>query len=477
MTTSYGSGEATPREVRNEANVMDGLVKPETNFYRCIFIISGISLSITVDILQYSMPLSFLPSVLEDRGHSTIRIASAIGIYYWTGFLGGAMITAYQIWRLLKGSATQDTVAVTASSVKRHILFLVFGLLAGTVTLCCQALYPHYTMHICCRFIQGGAGAFIFFYAFLLSVNLFEPGSDQQNYAMTAAGIALNVAEVFGSLIGAVVFKFWGQRCVFWTLGITSVVNQLVLLRIYFLVKSVEGPPPAFPPKVADEQTSLVANGQKLFRLCTNRRLIIAVMLIFVSAIVKGSVEEMLPFHADHQWDMGPLHIGKLFAITAAAYIGSAFFVGKSWRGMAPYRVLFSAASMAALGVFSPLLFTTSLYTENEIFLYCMLVAYGTFLGFTYTPSTLLIADAIDHEEGVARDAMNGIWNTMWEAGGSLGFLLGGYLANNHSGQIRLMFGNSVICVCCSACVLVISQQSFQGEEKGKLTHISSSGV
>eukprot|EP00927_Polykrikos_kofoidii_P080288 TRINITY_DN7715_c0_g1_i1.p1 TRINITY_DN7715_c0_g1~~TRINITY_DN7715_c0_g1_i1.p1 ORF type:complete len:474 (+),score=38.12 TRINITY_DN7715_c0_g1_i1:66-1487(+) len=458
MTTSYGSGEATPREVRNEANVMDGLVKPETNFYRCIFIISGISLSITVDILQYSMPLSFLPSVLEDRGHSTIRIASAIGIYYWTGFLGGAMITAYQIWRLLKGSATQDTVAVTASSVKRHILFLVFGLLAGTVTLCCQALYPHYTMHICCRFIQGGAGAFIFFYAFLLSVNLFEPGSDQQNYAMTAPGIALNVAEVFGSLIGACVYKLWGQRFVFWTLGIASIVSQLILVRIYFLVEALDDPFPAvYPTTGTDEHTSLVESRRRLTHLCKNKRLIIAVLLITVAAIVKGSVEQMFPFHAEHQWAMGPLHIGKLFAITAAAYVASAFFVGKSWRRMTSYRIQFSASSIATLGVCATLLFTTSLFTENEACLYAVLAAYGIFLGFTYTPSSLLIADAIDHEEGAARDVVNGIWNTMWEAGGSLGFLLGGCLAHNHAGQIRLMMLNAFICVGCSACVLLLS--------------------
>ena len=34
---------------------------------KCIFMVTGLSLCITVDILQYSMPLAFLPSVLEDR--------------------------------------------------------------------------------------------------------------------------------------------------------------------------------------------------------------------------------------------------------------------------------------------------------------------------------------------------------------------------------------------------------------------------
>merc|ERR1719420_1693363 len=67
----------------------------------CVLFACGLSLCITVDILQYSMPLAFLPSVLEDRGHSTMKIAAAIGVYYWTGFAGGAVITSYQIWRVV----------------------------------------------------------------------------------------------------------------------------------------------------------------------------------------------------------------------------------------------------------------------------------------------------------------------------------------------------------------------------------------
>merc|ERR1719162_1795425 len=74
----------------------------------CGFIASGLALCITVDILQYSMPLAFLPSVLEDRGHATSEIATAIGVYYWTGFLGGCIITSYQIYRVYKGEGAAD---------------------------------------------------------------------------------------------------------------------------------------------------------------------------------------------------------------------------------------------------------------------------------------------------------------------------------------------------------------------------------
>jgi hypothetical protein len=52
----------------------------EHTWQKYIFILSSVSMCITVDILQYSMPLAFLPSVLEDRGNSPMKIATAIGV-------------------------------------------------------------------------------------------------------------------------------------------------------------------------------------------------------------------------------------------------------------------------------------------------------------------------------------------------------------------------------------------------------------
>merc|ERR1719162_1694381 len=87
-----------------------------------VFILTSVAMCITVDILQYSMPLSFLPSVLEDRGHSPMKIATAIGVYYWTGFLGGLIITSYQIWRVINGSSRDDRVT-TVANAKRQIKY------------------------------------------------------------------------------------------------------------------------------------------------------------------------------------------------------------------------------------------------------------------------------------------------------------------------------------------------------------------
>jgi len=418
----------------------------------CIFYSLGLSMCITVDILQYSMPLAFLPSVLEDRGHETMDIAAAIGVYYWTGFAGGVMITSYQIWRVVCGK--EENSVATNSTVRRQIVYLVLGLLVGGVTLACQAMWPTFRIHSTCRFIQGLCGAFIFFYTFRLSVQLFK--GQQQVFAMTAAATALNVAEVLGSFCGALLFDIWGQRAVFWVLAGASVVNQFILVILIYRLK----PSPLSsskqilthdvnaPGALASRQAGDTQEGwHRLRDLLKNRRLVIAVIMIVVSAVVKGSVEEMLPFHADHQWGFDPLKIGQLFSIIAVAYIIAAVLTGKLWQYLQRFRIIFAATWLAALGGAAWLVFANAHYCKSERLLFMGLALYGACLGFTHTPAALLLADAIEHEESEAsKDAVNGIWNTMWEAGGSLGFLLGGLLAHSYEEQLVLTMS---YCLCC----------------------------
>merc|ERR1719213_1512000 len=103
------------------------------------------------------------------------------------------------------------------------------------------------------------------------------------------------------------------------------------------------------------------------------------------------------------------------------------------------------------------------------MFLMVSLAAYGVCLGMTHTPAALLLANVIDHEEGAAKDAVNGIWNTMWEAGGSLGFLLGGLLAEHYPGQLRLLVIYIVCCVISALLMLVIALWPLSPEEELKL--------
>jgi len=52
---------------------------------------------------------------------------------------------------------------------------------------------------------------------------------------------------------------------------------------------------------------------------------------------------------------------------------------------------------------------------------------------------------------------VNGIWNTMWEAGGSVGFLLGGLLAEDYPSQIALMAAYTICCLVCAGLMIAIS--------------------
>jgi len=466
-----GVSHSSSANSADAAMVPDALKRDHT-WPICICYACGLSLCITVDILQYSMPLAFLPSVLEDRGHSTMKIASAIGVYYWTGFAGGAVITSYQIWRVLRGDEAGDEGVTTTSTVRRQIKYLIVGLLVGGVTLSCQAAWPHFWTHACCRFIQGAAGSFIFFYTFLLSVSLFQ--GQQQVFAMTAASTALNIAEVLGSFFGAILYDVWGQSVVFGFLAVVSMLNIGVLIVILWHVKAspalspnsqIRNPVETGAPVSAKDETT---GWQRLKALLASRKLGVAVLMIVASAVVKGSVEEMLPFHADHEWGFGPLQIGRLFSVIAVAYIFAAVLSGKLWSYLHSFRYAFSASWLVALGGSAWLVFAVVTYRKSEYALWAFLAFYGVCLGLTHTPAALLLAEAVEHEEREScKDAVNGIWNTMWEAGGSIGFLLGGLLAHEHDEQMDLLFSYTIMCVIASGGILALADWS---SPKGSMT-------
>jgi len=187
-----------------------------------------------------------------------------------------------------------------------------------------------------------------------------------------------------------------------------------------------------------------------------NREFMCSTLLIFTAAVVKGSVEEMLPFHADHRWGYDPMEIGKLFCTIAIAYIISACVIGKLWSWLAQFQVLFSAFFLLALGIVAWSCFAVVSYYKASNALLCTLAMYGVCLGMTHTPAALLLASVVDHEEGTAKEAVNGIWNCLWEAGGSLGFLLGGLLAERYHEQMALLSSFCVLCAIASLMMVAI---------------------
>lgn len=178
-----------------------------------------------------------------------------------------------------------------------------------------------------------------------------------------------------------------------------------------------------------------------------SRPLACAVLLIAMSSVVKGAVEEMLPFHADHRWGYSPLEIGQLFCVVAIAYILATALCCNFWRGLGDWTVAFSAYWLLLLGIVAWIVFAVVSYAKSHLFLILALSLYGVCLGWTVTPANLLAASVIDHETGAAKDASNGIFQTMWEAGGSIGFLLGGLLAARYHEQMALLTTCSIGCV------------------------------
>merc|ERR1740127_298859 len=210
-------------------------------WHKYIFILSSVSMCITVDILQYSMPLAFLPSVLEDRGHSPEMIATAIGVYYWTGLLGGIVLTSYEVWRMMCSREKHEVDITPYSDVIRQIKIIIFNLGIGVMTLFIQANCPRWHVHTACRFVQGFVGAFLFFYVFLLNVAIFR--GQQQVLAMTCASCATVLAELAGPLLGSILFDAYGQRAVFWFLGVVSFMNQGMLVGVLYTTRPSEGSP------------------------------------------------------------------------------------------------------------------------------------------------------------------------------------------------------------------------------------------
>lgn len=459
--------------------------------FQYIFILSSVSMCITVDILQYSMPLAFLPSVLEDRGHSPEMIATAIGVYYWTGLLGGILLTSYEVWRMLCSKEHHCDVT-TYETVLKQIKVIVFNLGIGVVTLFIQANDPRWYVHTSCRFVQGFVGAFLFFYVFLLNVAVFK--GQQQVVAMTFASCATVLAELAGPLVGSILYDAYGQKVVFWFLGVVSFINQGMLLLVLYSVKPTtnigsaeirdRSPSPMLqhsnPDAAAGESMLSFLTPQpgamaKLKALITNSTFICAVLIITMAGVIKGSVEEMLPFHADHQWGYDPIQIGKLFCTTAVAYFVSSFLVAYIWTGLGSFQNLFSSQCIMLMGLTTWASFHVAYYYKDETALFGTFAAYGFCAGLTFTSAAQLIAEVVDHAEGHAKDAANGLWNTMWEFGGSTGFAAGGFLAHHYHDQMSLTTWYLMASITVAVCMIAVGSQKTA--DKGKVGKLGKDAI
>merc|ERR1719428_2071274 len=124
-----------------------------------------------------------------------MEIAAVMGGYYWMGFLGGLLLTLYQIHGLLWGVYAEPS----WRAMRSHVLKLGVGLMLGSLTLLVEAKANHssyasmHTIHLNCRLV-----------------------------------------EVFGPFFGAWIFSYWGLQATYYVLAALSILNNVLLLVTYF---------------------------------------------------------------------------------------------------------------------------------------------------------------------------------------------------------------------------------------------------
>jgi predicted MFS family arabinose efflux permease len=413
-----------------------------------------------------------LPLQLEEEGHSSHEIAAVMGGYYWMGFVGGVLLTTYQIHGLLYGQYHEPSWA----ALRSHVIKLGVGLLLGAATLLVEATADNnkyasmHTVHLNCRLIQGFLGAFLFFYAYYLAATAFE--GDQQVFCLTLATICLNVAEVFGPFIGAYIFSEFGLEMAYYVLAALSLLNNFLLLVVWLMF-------PVDPPAAADEKTALLDDGtsklnsgrsqqsgvdsgtprwtdtqdvgfkERLTRLtnvATDPILIQSLLVIAPAAMVKSSFESILPLFGDsHGYDV--FQVGVLFTMIALGFIVASILLGYLWKPMSSNtQVVTVGTSLFLLGCISCIM----LYSwgvdkevplhgvidwvnqDHHYMFYICLVVYGVLLGLTHTGASLYLGEVIeDLQDERSKGSANGIWNTGWEAGGSIGFFVAGFASTD----------------------------------------------
>lgn len=419
-------------------------IRESHSWPRAIALSISISMCIAVDILQYSFPLSFLPRSLEDEGHSSRHIAAVIGGYYWSGFAGGVMITTYQIWRILFRKASP----LTLTQVKWQFGALILGLLIGALTLVKQASDDSYTVHMACRVTQGFLGAILFFYSYLLSIELFT--GKQQIFALTLNTISLNVAEVGGPLFGATVFTVSGQSSSFYFLTAVSFFNQVVLLIALHWLHSQSGRMALLDEletdsliseesqaeaieRIQGKHQSLAQGFERFLDIIANPNLWKSLAVIAPAALIKAEIENILPLFADHSLGFDTMAIGLSFSSVAIAFVASSISIGLAWDSISQrVRDLIVGSSLLFLSIFSTLILPVTRWTNDSVTFTALLAVYGVFLGLTITPSSFLLGEFVDSlKDSQSKDVANGLWNTIWELGGSLGFFVSGIPRSN----------------------------------------------
>jgi len=488
----------------------------------------SISLCIVIDILQYSSVLSFLPQGLKDEGYQSHEISAVIGSYYWAGFLGGTCITSWQIRKVIAVEAEP----LKWSHLKGHVVNLIIGLMCGAVALTIEGLWPTMGVHVVTRFAQGFLGAFLFFFSFFLSIELFQAKSFQQRIAITMSTMALHCAEVLGPFFGASIFMRFGQRAVFLALAGMSLFGQFMLWIVYITLpkdterhditprseRSAAGTPGAWDSHTASaiirtplpptsERTPLLQKKElkkqrvmaarrrwgELKQMLTTPMLWRSVLVVAPAAMVKAALENILPLFADHKLKYNEYEVGLCFTLIAVSFLTTSLVIGFVWGYLDDTgQNWFVTLSMVFLGLISSILLLAYMYggdcnlliddlfdatpdcapyTHSVRFFYLCLVLFGIASAGCFTPAGYLIGEYVDSLSNPAvKDAANGIWNTLWEVGGCLGIALSGIPDTRNWVQEQvLMTSLGMVLIICAFTFFWVSMLADSDDEEASI--------
>jgi len=438
------------------------------------FLSITVSLCIVVDILQYSSVLSFLPQGLKDEGYQAHEISAVIGSYYWAGFLGGTCITSWQIRKVI--AHKQET--LQWSHLRGHVVNLIIGLMCGSAALTIEGMWPSMAVHFFTRFAQGFLGAFLFFFSFFLSIELFQARSFQQRIALTMSTMSLHCAEVFGPFFGASIFVRWGPEAVFFAIAGMSCGVQLLLVGVYFSLPANDEHLAVTPPAVMQETEALLPQSAKqrrryetkkrwkeLQNILTSARLWRSVLVVAPAAMVKAALENILPLFADHKLKYNEFEVGLCFTLIAVSFLTTSILISFIWGLLSDNaQNWFVTLFMVFLGIISSTLLVSYMYggdcnlliddlfdstpdcapysRSKRLFKVC-LVLFGVASAGCFTPAGYLIGDYVDSLDNAAtKDAANGIWNTLWECGGCLGIAFSGIPSTRSWVQEQILMAN-----------------------------------
>lgn len=421
----------------------------------CIYVACGLSLTLMTEQLQYAAPFAFFPSVLEKQGDSPTKSAAAIAVYSWVGVGAGLCMTIHKVTQMVHETRTNN--ATTVSGVHRQIAYLVISLFMCALTLVCQAMYPHYWVHMVCRSIQGVLGVPSTFYVFQLVNSLFE--GQQQIAALTVVSAGLSIGECVAPFLGGFLFDLSGQRMVFGLVSFFAVTSAVILVSITWMTQIQS---PAVDENSASSRAQQLVPS-RLWGVMWCPMLVCSLILDCFKEMVGGSVLILLPFHTYHEWGFSPIGIGVTMSVLAACRFVATRMSGlERWSTRRERQVFISSASVVLLALAACLLFAISSFSKQQQTLFMGLAFVGLMLGLPHSLTELLL-DSLDGQEPSVRTAADTISYSLKDLASTIGVLIGVFFAGHYSGQLKLMTAYGVLStVVAGVCLFVSARMPVQ---------------